>query len=176
MAVGAIVLVGALDTPLHTGVLIVPRLRAGKPLYARDSVENRGLTPGLQPALTWVRAHVPTGAVLAVNNQYSDPNRRVPTYYYYSAFGERRVFLEGWVDTIAAAGMPSFSITPFPLRYWLNTAVFGAADMAALHVMETRFGVRYLFVDRAHGPDDPHLGRLARAVFSNPSAVIYRVG
>lgn len=41
------------------------------------------------------------------------------------------MFLEGWVDTIAAAGMPSSAITPFPLRYCLNTAVFGAADAAA---------------------------------------------
>ncbi len=175
-AAGAVIAVGFLDTPLHTAASIWPRLRAGKPIYQRDSPDYRGLTPGLQAALRWVRDHTPTSAVLAVNNQYSDGRRQDPTYYYYSAFGERRVFLEGWVDTIPDAGYNDPELTPFPRRYLLNIAVFGDADRAALETMRRRYDVDYLFVDRIHGPVDPGLARLGTRVFENASAIIYRVG
>ncbi|MBV9473942.1 MAG: hypothetical protein JO206_13315, partial [Solirubrobacterales bacterium] len=120
IAIASVVLVGVLDTPLHVGDAIVSRLRSSATLYVRDSGVAHGLTPGLQRALTWIRRHTAPSAVVAVNNQYSDPRRRSPDYYYYSAFGERRVFLEGWEDTIAAAGRRSPFPTPFPYRLALN--------------------------------------------------------
>ena len=174
-AAGAVVLTGALDTPLHVGAAIVPALRSGRPLHAGDSAGDRGLTPGLQRALAWIRSHTPADAVLAVNNQFSDNLRLSPTYYYYSAFGERRVFLEGWVDTIAAAGLRNPVSVPFPWRLRLNDAVFSEADPQALSVMEHRYGVRYLFVDRVHGSADPRLAALGHLVFRNSAAIVYRV-
>jgi hypothetical protein len=175
MAIGALLLVGLLDTPLHTGNFVVPPVRAGRHLYASDSPDARGLTAGLQQALAWIRRHTPTNAVLAVNNQFSDSNRQSPDYYYYSAFGERRVFLEGWVDTIPAADLRDPRMTPFPERLRLNNAVFYVGDARALRVLQRDYGVRYLLVDRIHGPVNPRLARLASAVFANPSATVYAV-
>jgi hypothetical protein len=175
-AVSSVIAVGLLDTPLHTGSYIVPRVRDGRTLYSRDSPQLRGLTPGLQAALTWIRTHTPTNAVIAVNNVYSNAAQTSPDYYYYSAFGERRSFLEGWEDTIAAADETNPQLTPFPGRYWLNTAVFGAGNTSALAVMRRRYGVRYLFVDHVHGSAAPGIARLGRVVFANPSATVYQVG
>jgi hypothetical protein len=175
MAVGAVVLVGALDTPLHTGHFIVSGLRSRQTLYASDSPLAQGLTPGLQRALAWIREHTPSDAVIAVNNQFSDAHRQSPDYYYYSAFGERRIFIEGWQDTIPAADLSDPRITPFPDRLRLNDAVFYAADPRALKIIRRDFGVRYLLVDRVHGPVNPRLASLARVVLSNPGATVYRV-
>jgi hypothetical protein len=175
MAVGAAVLVGALDTPLHTGHFIASGLRSRDALYASDSPIARGLTPGLGRALAWIRDHTPDTAVIAVNNQFSDASRQSPDYYYYSAFGERRVFLEGWQDTIPAADLLDPRITPFPDRLRLNDAVFYAADARALRTMRRDFGVRYLLVDRLHGPVNPRLDSLAQVVLTNPGATVYRV-
>jgi hypothetical protein len=175
MAVGAVVLVGALDTPLHMGHFVVSARRSRHTLYASDAAGARGLTPGLQRALAWIRDHTPADAVIAVNNQFSDAHRRSPDYYYYSAFGERRIFLEGWVDTIPAADLHDPTITPFPERLHLNDAVFYAGDARALARIKRDFGVRYLLVDRVHGPDNPRLASLARVVLSNSGATVYRL-
>jgi hypothetical protein len=175
MAAIALVLVGVLDTPLHLGSFVIGQLSSDRKLYATNSLDDFGLTPGLQQALAWVRHRTPTDAVLAVNNQYSSSGRRGPQFYYYSAFGERRIFLEGWYDTIPASrlGASAATVTPFPQRLRLNDAVFDDADAAALATMRRRYGVDYLLVDRVHGPDDPRLAKFGRTVFSNDSAVIY---
>jgi hypothetical protein len=175
MAAGAVVLVGVLQTPLTTTHDLISALRVRSTPYPRDSPIGEGLTPDLQRALAWIRGHTPTSAVIAVNNQYSDSVRHAPTYYYYSAFGERRVFIEGWENTIPAANLTDPAITPFPYRLALNNAVFYNADPRALAVMTHRFGVSYLLVDRAHGPVQPRLAALGRVVYANPGAIVYRV-
>jgi hypothetical protein len=177
MAVGAIVLWGALDTPLHVGSFVIGQLEGGNRLYATDGPQAFGLTKPLFQALRWVRDHTPTATVLAVNNQFAATGRRSPIYYYYSAFDERRSFLEGWYDSIPGArlGAAAATVTPFPDRLSLNDAVFLHADQVALRTMERGYGVRYLFVDRLHGPDDPRLASLGRVVFANAAAVVYRV-
>jgi hypothetical protein len=169
--------VGLLDTPLHLAYSVGRRLQAGNPIYATDGPAARGLTPDLRAALDYIRTHTAEDAVLAVNNQFSARDRARPDYMYYSALGERRVFLEGWYDTIPSARLGSIAarVSPFPGRLALNDAVFLRADRAALGVMRRRYGVRYLLVDRAHGPDRPQLARLGRAVFRQPQAVVYAV-
>jgi hypothetical protein len=170
----AFVLVGVLDTPLQSTPLLVSALRAGSTPYARDSPLSEGLTPGLQQALAWIRTNTPASAVLAVNNQSSSRAGLIPTYYYYSAFAQRRVFLEGWTDTIPASTLP-YGAVAFPGRLALNDAVFLHADRRALGVMERSFGVGYLLVDRVHGPLQPRLATLGRVVFANQAAIVYRV-
>lgn len=174
-AVGALLLVGVLDTPLHTLHFLVSALRIRSTPYARDAPQARGLTPDLQQALGWIRGHTPVDTVIAVNNQFSDSARRSPDYYYYSAFSERHIFLEGWEDTIPAAAQTNPALTPFPDRLRLNDAVFTVAYPGALSVLEHSYGVRYLLVDRLHGPVAPGLGRLARVVFSNPGVSVYQL-
>ncbi len=52
-------------------------------------VQGARITPGLFRTLVWIRDRTPTGAVFAVDSP--GLNR-----YYYSAFAERRVFIEAW--------------------------------------------------------------------------------
>jgi hypothetical protein len=173
-AVGVVVVTGALDTPLHVGDLLVQPLVHDRSLYAHDTPASRGLTPTLLEGLTWVREHVPTNAVIAVNNQYSDSQRQSPTYYYYSAFGERRIFLEGWYDTVPAAGTANPDQTPFPRRLLLNDALFAQGSRAALAVMERRYRVGYLLVDLRHGPLPTDLPLLGSVVFRNRGMILVR--
>jgi hypothetical protein len=176
LAVTSILVAGALDTPLHIGDFVVMALHSRNTLYAHDSPRAEGLTPGEKSALAWVKKHAPTGAVLAVNNQSSSRDALSPDYYYYSAFSEHRVFLEGWLDTIPASAEKNPLSNPFPLRLRLNSAVFARGDRSALATMERRFGVRYLLADRVHGAVSANLGKLGQVVFKNPQAVLYRVG
>jgi hypothetical protein len=166
---------GALDTPLHVGNALVGPLVHGRSPYAHDSPAARGLTPALFEGLTWVGEHVPSDAVIAVNNQYSDAEHQSPTYYYYSAFGERRIFLEGWYDTVPAAGTANPNQTPFAGRLRLNDALFENGSRAALAVMERRYGVAYLLMDLAHGPVPADLPQLATVIFRNRGMILARV-
>ena len=169
-----VVLNGALDTPLHVGNVLVPPLLHGRSLYVHDTPAGRGLTPSLLEGLTWVREHVPASAVIAVNNQYSDSHRLFADYYYYSAFGERRIFLEGWYDTVPAASIANPSETPFGLRLFLNDALFAQGSRVALAALEHRYRVSYLLLDLAHGPVPPDLARLGTVVFRNEGMILAR--
>jgi hypothetical protein len=169
---------GALEAPLEIVPGLASALLAGRPLYdARSHLLTRGLYRGL----LWVRRHTSPNAVLAVNNQYDDPGHRVPGYMYYSAFAERRIFLEGWAYTARANELGAEAVTygglvAFPDRLALNRAVFTRADPRALATMVRDYGVRYLLVDRIHGTASPALARLAQRVYQSPSLIVYRVG
>jgi hypothetical protein len=168
---------GALDTPLHVGDVVVRPLLHGRSLYAHDTPDGRGLTPALLQGLTWEREHLPVSAVIAVNNQFSDRGLTSADYYYYSAFGERRVFLEGWYDTVAAANLANPDQIPssFRPRLLLNDAVFWTGSRTALGVMERRYGVGYLLFDLAHGPVPPDLSQLGHVIFHNRGMILARV-
>ena len=99
-----------------------------------------------------------------MNNQHSQIS--LPRYFYYSAFAERRVFLEGW--DYSRIGDRSDRIA-------LNERVFKNADPEALRLMVEKYGVTYLVVDKVHGSDNARLATLARLVFSNPDVTIYSV-
>jgi hypothetical protein len=172
-----VVLNGALDTPVHVGDAVLRPLVHGRSLYAHDTPDGRGLPPALLEGLAWVREHLPTDAVVAVNNQFSDRRLTSPDYYYYSAFGERRVFLEGWYDTVAAANLSNPDQIPssFRPRLVLNVAVFWRGSRSALGVMERRYGVGYLLLDLAHGPVPPDLLRLGHVIFRNRGMILARV-
>ena len=85
----AVIAVGTLDTPIDS--------LYGAVSGSRLTVPGKRLTPELYGALSWIRDETPTGAVIAVNNQWKDSANTVPLAFDYSAFSERRVFLEGWL-------------------------------------------------------------------------------
>lgn len=140
------------------------------------------MTNGLYRGLRWIRADSSTADVLAVNNHYEATGPlRYPTYYYYSAFAERRVFLEAWQFAARAPELGGVAVfggrrTSFSQRLRLNDAVFRSGDRRALDVLVHRYGVRYLLVDRLNGTATPRVRRLGHLVFSNPAVSIYRVG
>ena len=146
---------------------------------AKNSV--RALTPDLLAALTWLKAHSSIDDVIAVSNHWLDAAAQDGRYYYYSAFSERQVFIEGYdpsryeittaIQTLAGAD--------FAARQALNDEVFGSADPDALRVMTTQYSVRFLLVDSTDGDgddDNPAVLRLGTVVFENSAATILAVG
>jgi hypothetical protein len=158
---------GIFDTPInHYGQIrdaIAPPDSA-KPGAIADAP---GLTAGLLAGLDWLRLHSSPSDVLAVNNQFLDRKKTLPRDYYYSAFSERRVFLEGWAYSNQRSDGG---------RAAVNQAVFDNADPAALRTLVQQYGVRWLVVDKTHASANPLLSKLATPVFSNPDIDIYSVG
>ena len=173
------VTVGALDFPLDQGPNAIDRLRSGASF---SDYRRTGLNSGLYDGLSWIRRNTSTNAVLAVSNyREQNPVHGSATYFYYAAFAERRVFLEGWLFTVAAwniLGEDALRSTrvPFPTRYRLNEAVFKRADPNALNVLVRRYGVRYLVADKLQSTFTPKLARLGRVAYNNSAVTIYAVG
>lgn len=167
----------ALNVPLDLVPALVSRHRDGRPQY---ETAGNGLTPGLLRGLDWLRSNTPTGTVLAANNYVVDRSSGTADDFYYSAFSERRVFLEGWVTSLDAWRLGAKAIAagavPYPKRLALNEAVFQRADADALATLVGRYGVRYLVVDRLHRGASPRLARLGTRVFANHDVTIYAVG
>ena len=167
--------VGAMGFPFDR----VPGLAVAsdRDAFPGDEELDRGLYDGLN----WVRMHTPVDAVLAVDNYYrGSPDAGSPTFSDYSAFAERRVFLEGWYYTthsweVGASSPGGRGKIPFPGRFRLNEALFVRGDREALKTMVERYGVRYLLRDRRNGHAHAQLASLGRLVYENPSVAIYAV-
>lgn len=138
---------------------------------------HRGLTTGLLSGLRWLRDHTQPSAVIAVNNHElggSGGSR----YLYYSAFGERRVFLESWQYTSQDAPYVSGERTgtPFPRMLAINNAAVLHASPAAISLLYDRYGVRYIVIDRLHGPaPSPGLNRVAKLLYVNPDIAVFKI-
>ncbi len=137
-----------------------------------------GLTPGLLSALQWLQGHTSAGAVFAVSNHWVDPAEKDGRYFYYSAFSERQVLIEGY-DPIRY-GISNVLMAPlgtiYTYRQRLNDALFSHADAGALRVLTQQFGIRFLFIDRIHGSVDTAVLQLGQLVYSNHDAAIVAVG
>jgi hypothetical protein len=175
LALSLVPLVAAsvLTTPLY----LYPTLRkalTGAPLTATHPV----LDPGVLTALEWLRDHTAIDTVFAVNNHWLDAGRANGKYYYYTAFSERQIFIEAFdpVRYGVTPGIESHAADAFAYRQQLNDAVFDRADASALRVMTQQYAVRFLFIDRVLGPQDPAVLQLGRVVFSNQDAAILAVG
>jgi hypothetical protein len=171
--------IGALDVPLDQGPNAIDRMRRGA---AFSNAYDTGLNRGLYKGLAWIREHTSKDAVLAVNNYEERQGAyRNATYFYYGAFAERRVFLQGWLFTAASWNILGEDAlqsrdVPFPERVRLNRAVFEHGDRKALRVLVQDYGVRYLVDDRLQGKATPALARLGRVAFENPAVTVYEVG
>jgi hypothetical protein len=173
--------IGLLNTPLDVGVPVVDKLKAGEKLYPPDDPAlSRGLSPGLYVGLRWVRDHSGKDDVIAVNNHSLDAGGLDSRYFYYTAFTERRAFLESWLYTPEAQKLgydrvANGEVTAYPARQALNRAVFDTADAGALRELRDDYGVDLLLVDRRHGTATPSLRRIAQPVFENSALIVYRV-
>ncbi len=173
--------VGATGRVLTVAAPTARLLAAGRPLYSRT---GNGLTSGLYRALDWIRTHTSPTSIIAVNNfrdwsLYWTDGWAVPDDFYYSAFSQRTVFLEGWIYTQAATQAPSAVYYGrqllFPQRVRLDNEIFQWAHADALRVAAQLYGVRYLLVDRVHNRANPRLGTIARRVFTDRDASVYAV-
>jgi hypothetical protein len=181
MALGLLPLLAtsALTSPIQLAAT-VERALTGKSVTVTqpDPQKVRGLTPGLVVALTWLQDNTPVNTIFAVSNHWINPSGSDGRYYYYSAFSERRVFVEPY--TPDDYGLDNPPLTPgfvaFLGRVMLNDEVFDHADVSALRVLTDQYGVRYLLIDRLHHNADPAVLQLGRIVLTNPDATIVAVG
>jgi hypothetical protein len=135
-----------------------------------DSMANYGMTAGLYSGLVWVREHTTDCDVLAVNNHFTAAQEASSAYFYYSAFTERRVFLESWFYTPNGTRVAQ----PFPARLKLNTAAVSLGEPIALRELGED-GVSYVLVDKLHGGGVPEPASTSRLVFSNGALDVYRL-
>jgi hypothetical protein len=150
--------VGAAKTVLH------------RRIAQTDSPTTYGITAALYQGLLWVRAHTTSCDVLAVNNHYEGPPPALSNYFYYSAFAERRVFLESWHYTPRSALVAQ----PFPARYALNTEALQHGSASALRRLG-QDGVSYVLIDKLHGGGAPEPPSVSRLVFENSALDVYRL-
>ncbi|MDX6581329.1 MAG: hypothetical protein QOI10_513 [Solirubrobacterales bacterium] len=170
----AVLAVAALDTPLDAVPTLVERHNRGAPAYAQEA---KPVTRDLLAAAGWLREHTDEDAVLAVNAHYLGEGETGPGLMYWSAFAERRLFLESWAYTIRASRVGAEQVltgerNPFAARLRLNEAAF-AADPRALADLVDRQGVDYLVVDRDDAYPAPALASLAAPLFANGQVQIY---
>ncbi len=155
------------------------RVLSGIPVAYAANV--RGLTPDMLAALQWLKGHSSVNSVVAVSNHWLDAAGTDGRYFYYSAFSERQVFIEGY-DPVRYEITPSWSTAEganFEARKVLNNAVFRDADATALQTMIRQYSVRFLLVDLADSDvddDNPAVRQLGTVVFTNPAATIVAVG
>jgi hypothetical protein len=145
---------------------------AGTRVSRVDSRQDQGMTAALYRGLLWVRAHTRPCEVLAVNNHLikAGAGPGYSSYYYYSAFSERRVFLESWGFTPEAAEGGQ----PFRARLALEDRATIDGDPAALRELR-RDGVRYVLIDELHGGGADEPASVSRRVFANGALVVYRL-
>ena len=181
VALGLIPLLAAsvLASPIEMAPTLGRALTGGAITTSQpDPQKVRGLTPDLLAALTWLREHSPVDTVFAVSNHWIDPAETDGRYYYYSAFSERQVFVEGYdanryeINTSLSTKVGA----DFARRKALNDAVFVNADANALSVLTQQYSVRFLFIDRLHADATPAVLKLGTVVFSNHDATIVAVG
>jgi len=137
---------------------------------------DRGITADLWRGLVWIRTHTPPSDVIAVNNHYLERGGD-SRYFYYSAITERRVFLQSWEYTTRGYEYLSRdqTATPFPGFLALNEAAVSYASPSAIATLYGRYDVRYIVIDRLHGPSPAGLSRLTRVVYSNPDITVFRI-
>jgi hypothetical protein len=170
LAVLAVLLTAALDTPLDEIPWKIRFIKAGVPIY---TTSPGGLRPGTLAGMEWIRDHLPSDAVLAVSNDRTRRTRRfAPPDGIYPALTEHPTFREGWVYTPRADEMGVVLVgvgkrDPFPERTALERAVFARGDPTALGEMVERYGVTHVVVSRKDGPVSPRLYRLGRLIYSN---------
>jgi hypothetical protein len=133
------------------------------------------LTPSVLRGLRWLRDHSDDRAVVAVNNQASMYAPGSHHYFYYSAFSERQIMLEGFGFT------PAFWLSPTPAslrelsrRLSLLDSIYREGSAAAIDEVRRRYGVDYLLEDRRNElPQHTLPASVARVVFSNAEIRIY---
>jgi hypothetical protein len=135
-----------------------------------DSREDQGMSAALYSGLTWVRRHTASCDVLAVNNHYLLAPGSDSRYFYYSAFAERRVFLESWAYPARWPGEPQ----PFPARLALNELAVSRGDPVALRRLQ-RDGVSYVLIDKTHGRGAPEPRDVSRLVFADKALDVYEL-
>lgn len=163
----------ALNTLFTAGTAIGNRSAAlGSPGFTADGM--RLVTPPLADGLNWLRDNTPSDTLVAVNNHFRDAAHTDSRMFIYSAFSERRFFLETWALTEESLRMQFQtgldSPNPYPALLTLNDSAFASPEDQSLQILRRKYHVRYLFIDKLGTHVSPSVYRHAR--FSNSEVAI----
>jgi hypothetical protein len=137
----------------------------------KNSVTTYGINVPLYRGMVWVRTHTRVCDVLAVNNHSEGPaTGNFEAFTAYSAFTERRIFLESWGNTIGGIGGGE----PFPRKRALNDNAVVQGDPIALRRLAQE-GVSYVLIDKIHGRGAPEPSSVSHLVFSNSALDVYHL-
>lgn len=137
----------------------------------KNSETTYGINVPLYQGLVWVRTHTRVCDVLAVNNHSEGPaTGNFEAFTAYSAFTERRIFLESWGNTIGGIGGGE----PFPRKRALNDSAVVQGNPVALRRL-AREGVSYVLIDKTHGGGAPEPSSVSHLVFSNGALDVYHL-
>lgn len=159
--------ISLMDIPLDN-IAKWRNLATGRTAYP---TERNLLTPNLYAGMMWLRNNSSPNDIIAVNNQFRQGSGD-PRYIYFSAFAERRVFLEGWVYEHEPWWDSRMAGFPYAGQLALNQQVFVNADVDSARELARR-GVKFLVVDKLHGKWDSDIKAFSVKVFGNPDVEIY---
>jgi len=155
--------------PLAAGSARLSELALHEPVIAGHPNAQPGMSHALYRGLIWVRDHTGLCSVLAVNYHDND-GRWEDEYYYYTAFTERRVFLEAW----AATARGGYGEQSYPTRFALDRLATQRGSPTALRKL-AQAGVSYVLIDKSHGGGAREPPNVSRLVFENGALDVYRL-
>jgi hypothetical protein len=183
---GGAVLIGAVvPTSIAHAESTLQRLHAGSaPRPASASPVPAAVPSGGLAAGRWLRDHSGPDELLATNGHC---RFRVgpcdPRQFWLAAYAERRVLVEGWgytppANEIAAARRLSVARVPYwdPARLAENDAAFVRPSATTVGLLRSRYGVRWLVVDRTWAHDRAGLDRVARLRYRAGQIAVYQLG
>ncbi|ADB30188.1 hypothetical protein Kfla_1084 [Kribbella flavida DSM 17836] len=157
------------------------RASTARPVYTS---KNLSFSVGEQAAARWLRENTGPHDVVATNTACW-PNRKdcVALGYLVSGLGGRRTLLEGWAYTQQAmaehgTGGNAYMFQPAPWqeRAQLNRLLFSAPTAETLRQARDEYGVRWLFVDRAHDREPVvSTGTNLELQFENGAVSVFRI-
>jgi len=154
------------------------------------------LTKGLYEALSFLRDRSPVDAVVAVNGPFLNDGQTSLADYYYSAFSERRIFLEGWFHSADYQAHVTRNVrehaaqlgrrrarseamltapNPYSGRVAVLLRLFEENDPASFSRLAAQHKIDYLLVDKVHGRSVVPPARAVKKLFGNPHAEIYQI-
>ncbi|WP_272493120.1 hypothetical protein [Jidongwangia harbinensis] len=182
---GGAVLIGAvLPTSIGYAQSTLQRLQAGSaPRLSSASPVPAAVPRGAVAAGRWLREHSGPDELLATNSHCRfRAGPCDPRQFWLAAYAERRVLVEGWgytppANEIAAARRLSVARVPYwdPARLAENDAAFVRPSATTVGLLRTRYGVRWLVVDRTRAHDRAGLDRVARLRYRAGQIAVYQV-
>ena len=131
-------------------------------------LRNKPLSPALYQGLSYLRTETPSDAVVASFRSFW-LNKDNPRFFYYSAFAERRMVVEGWMYM-----RPEYQ-SQAQIRYADMQQLFYTRDKDLAREIIKQYKIDYILVDKSHKQRlrFPWKG-LVEKVYLNEEVEIYR--
>lgn len=132
------------------------------------SLRNKPLTPAIYQGLEYLRTQTPADTVVASYRSFW-LNQENPRFFYYSAFAERRMLVEGWMYM-----RPEYQYIA-QQRYEDIHTLFYTRDVSVAEQIIAQYKIGYILVDKSHRQRLRFdWSVLLEKVYSNREIEIYR--